>query len=93
MSNGCVENCQKVILVAARRSSSNWKQKIAMESSQMQHYMQDAKKQFKVYQRIGGCSTFDTYKDTLKLFYYHTINSHCGGITPELFNGASQPTM
>ena len=55
----------------------------------MQHYMQDAKKQFKVYKRIGGCSTFDTYKYNLKLFYYHTINSHCGGITPELFNGAS----
>ena len=55
----------------------------------MQHYLQDSKKMFKVYKRIGGCSTFDKYKEKLKLFFYHTINSHCGGIGPELFNGAS----
>jgi len=51
--------------------------------------MHDAKKQFKVYKRTGGVSNFDMYKENLKLFYYHTINSHCGGITPDIYDGAS----
>ena len=56
----------------------------------MQHYMQDSKKMFKVYKRIGGCSTFDTYKEHLKLFFYHTLNSHVFGMGPEYYNGASR---
>ena len=55
----------------------------------MQHYMQDSDKMFKVYERIGGGSTLEKYEKHLKLFFYHTINSHCGGIGPELYNGAS----
>ena len=55
----------------------------------MQHYMQDSTEMFKVYQRIGGCSAIDKYKENLMLFFHHTLNSHCGGIGPELFNGAS----
>ena len=44
---------------------------------------------FKVYQRIGGCSTVDKYKENLMLFFYHTLNPHCGGIGRELLNGAA----
>ena len=55
----------------------------------MQRYMQDSDKMFKVYKRIGGGSTFEKYEKHLKLFYYHTLNSHCGGIGPELYDGAS----
>ena len=55
----------------------------------MQHYMSDSKKMFKKYKRFGGRSTVEEYYENLKLFFYHTINSHCGGIGPELYDGAS----
>lgn len=45
----------------------------------MQKNMRDAKSMFKVYNRQGGRSNFDTYKQHLKLFFFHTLNSHvCG---------------
>ena len=47
-----------------------------MDSSEMQKYMSDAKSMFKVYNRLGGRSNFDTYKQHLKLFFFHTLNSH-----------------
>ena len=60
-----------------------------MDSSAMQHYMSDAKLMFKQYTREGGTSSFVTYKAHLKMFYLHTLNSHCFGIGPELYNGAT----
>ena len=70
-------------VAATHRAQTN------MESSLMQHYMQDSDKMFKVYKDIGGVSTFGEYEKHLKMFYYHTINSHCGGVGPELYDGAS----
>eukprot|EP00966_Prymnesium_polylepis_P290401 6708020-Prymnesium_polylepis.2 len=60
-----------------------------MDSSNMQHYMQDSRKMFKVYKRIGGGSAFDKYKQDPKLFYYHTLNSLVFGVGPESYDGAS----
>ena len=42
-----------------------------MDSSDMQDYMRDSRKMFKVYKRIGGGSAFDKYKQDLKLFYVY----------------------
>ena len=44
---------------------------------------------FKVYNRLGGRSNFDTYKQHLKLFFLHTLNSHVFGMGPEYCNGAT----
>ena len=60
-----------------------------MDSSEMQKYMSDAKSMFKVYNRLGGRSNFDTYKQHLKLFFFHTLNSHVFGMGPEYYNGAT----
>ena len=61
----------------------------ARKSSLMQHCMSDSNKMFKKYKRIGGRSTMEDYNENLKLFFYHTISSHCGVIGPECYNGAS----
>jgi hypothetical protein len=60
-----------------------------MDSSEMQKYMSDAKSMFKVYNRLGGRSNFDTYKQHLKLFFFHTLNSHVFGMGPKDYNGAT----
>ena len=60
-----------------------------MESFEMQDYMRDSEKMFKVYKRIGGRSTNDEYKKNLRLFYYHTLNSHVHGMGPEYYEGAA----
>ena len=48
----------------------------------MQHHMQDLHMMFKVYKHIGGGTTFDKYSQHLKLFFYHTLNSHVFGMGP-----------
>ena len=61
-----------------------------MDSSEMQKYMSDVKSMFKVYKnRLGGRSNFGTYKQHLKLFFFHTLNSHVFGMGPECYNGAT----
>ena len=55
----------------------------------MQKYMSDAKTMFKVYTSLGGRSNFDTYKQHLKLFFFHTLNRHVFGMGPEYYNGAT----
>ena len=51
----------------------------------MEKYMSDAKSMFKVYNSLGGRSNFDaTYKQHLKLFFFHTLNSH----EPRVWHGA-----
>ena len=60
-----------------------------MDSSEMQKYMSDAKSMFKVYNRLGGRSNVDTYKQHLKLFFFHTLNSHVFGMGSEYYNGAT----
>ena len=51
--------------------------------------MSDATSMFKVYNRLGGRSDFDTYEQHLKLFFFHTLNSHVFGMGPDYYNGAT----
>ena len=45
---------------------------------------------FKVYNSLGGRSNFDaTYKQHLKLFFFHTLNSHVFGMGPKDYYGAT----
>ena len=44
---------------------------------------------FKVYKRIGGGTTFDKYSQHLKLFFYHTLNSHVFGMGSADYDGAA----
>ena len=54
----------------------------------MQGYMMDATEMFAAYTALGGGSTLDAYKAALKLFFFHTLNSHVHGLTPADYGGA-----
>ena len=84
-----MELAQKQIVHKCVQSPIRNVLKDARKSSLMQHYMSDSSKMFKKYKRFGGRSTMEEYTENLKLFFYHTINSHCGGIGPECYDGAS----